>query len=652
MDSAITPQQLIAINLRYGTTAKALKPLAFADLSAKALFSSNKPLTIKEISAKVADLIGISTVSEDLIKKGLNELKNDKKAIESNNKWELKSDTRKEIEKEIKSFSDGLNKVLKNHFPQNIDEKELAAWFVDAITDFFTYNGDEWVQSICRGPQNFSKKFKTVDDLLNTSIKKHKLEAHANELKNSFNCFLGSDKTEDQHYMINVGFAMFSARLVAADVGADPIALDELKNATFLIDTNFLYALQLDTHKLALSLETLGKTLLSINTKLLFINETREEYGRVWNGKKAEVLKLFDVYPEEVIIEADDNFISTAIARGCSKKSDFERFFESIKGIPSQMTNGPEIKILEDKDIIKEVEKGKNDGKLKVAIQNWCQKLRPRWQPPKSPSALGHDAALTYVAEHERKTNSKFYILTLDRGFQACCAERAGAHELSSAIHLEGLINILAANNAGPEIDAANFAPLLANILVKQCIPPEHTYSSQDLHWLYSIQKNIAKFEPKKIKQIALEVTKARLAGKRADDDKLQRTVNRFYQEEIQDANRAVDESLERARKAEEETQNEKAKRIAAEEKVHQMENKDQLRIINKKLFLALAWRIPVVIILGVIAFILASLAFAKLEIDGLLDFVVTVGTLIVAGYGFVKSPVKKYLEAKRKIKF
>jgi len=644
----VTSQQLIATNLRYGTTAKSLKPLAFADLSAKALFLSDKSLTTKEIAKKVAELISIRSVSEDFIKKGLNELKNDSKAFDSSGKWELMQEAKKEIEQEIKSSLTGLIKILKSHFPHSIDEKILMSWFNDAITDFFAYNGDEWVQSVCKGPQNFSKKVRTTEELLDTSIEKHGLESYTKELKNSFNCFLTSDEPDDQHYMVNIGFAMFTARLVAADVGADPIALDELRNATFLVDTNFLYALQLDSYKLASSLAVLGKTLLAIGTKMVFLRETVEEYGRVWTGRKGEVLRLFDLYPEEVVIKAEDDFISSAVARGCSKRMDFETFFESIKGAPCQMVDGPKIELLEYSEVVKSVDEGKNDTKLKNTIQIWCRKFRPRWQLPKSPSALAHDAALVHVTELERKNNSKFYILTLDRGFQACCATRAGRHEISPAIHLEGLIHILAANNAGPELDATNFAPLLASILSKQCIPPEHMYSSQDLHWLYGIQKNIAKFKPEKIKEIALEVTKARLAGKKADDDKLQRTVNRFYQEEIQDTNKAIDDSVERARKAEEEAEFEKNKRVVAEEKLQKVEIKEQLRIAGKKLFCALLWRVPVILFLSFVGFRFASITFEKLQIEGYLEFLVMIGTLIMSGFGFLTSPIKKYFEVRR----
>src|SRR3989344_4041666 len=88
MSTEITPQQLIAVNLRYGTTAKSLKTLAFSDLSAKALFHSSRALSIKDVGKKVAELTGISAVSEDLIKNGLEELRTDRRVNLTNGKWE------------------------------------------------------------------------------------------------------------------------------------------------------------------------------------------------------------------------------------------------------------------------------------------------------------------------------------------------------------------------------------------------------------------------------------------------------------------------------------------------------------------------------------------------------------------------------------
>jgi len=647
MSLTISSQQLIATNLRYGSTAKSLKTLAFSDLAAKALFLSDKPLDIKEISKKVAELINVRSVSEDLIKNGLSELKNDGQITERSSKWELKKDSRNKIENEVKKNLSELDNVLNNHFPKTIDGEKLSGWFTDAITDFFVYNGDEWVQSVCKGLPKYLKNIKTTDELLDASIKKHGLSEYVNELKSSFRGFLSSDNIEDQRYLISVGFAMFSARLVAADVGADPIIIEELRNATFLVDTNFLFALQLDSHRFAASLEV-EQALIAISARLVFIRETKEEYNRVWLGKKGEILKLVDVYPNEVVADTDDDFISTAVCRGCSDRESFETFFQSISTLPPQMKKELTISLLEDEKIDEEVRKAKNDNKLKTAIQKWYLKFKPFWRQSKSKSALEHDASLIYVADFERRAGNNVYILTLDRGLQVCCAERVGNHEIPHAVHLEGLVQILATNNAGPSLDATNYAPLLANILLKRCVPPEHMYSAQDLHWLYRTQQNIAKFNPVKIKEIALEVTKARLSGKSANDDKLQRTVNRLYQEEMQNTNVVVEESVERAHRAEEEAKLEKEKRVAIEKELNQKNKNEDLRLAKGRLIKALLWRIPVVLFMSIVVYILASIVLEALQKDNVLDFVISVCTFIGFGYKLLKLPIKEFLEFKK----
>jgi len=647
----ITAQQLTAVNLRYSTTARSLKTMAFADLASKALLLLETPQTVERVSQKIAELISVRSVSYEFAERGLKELKNDRKAEVSNNKWKLCDTTCNEIKKEVSSTFMTVKGILDRHFPRNIEANKLFDWFNDAIADFFIYNGDEWVQSVCKGTQNFSKNVKTSDEILASSIRRHRLEKCTSELKNSFRGFLASNDLEDQRYLTKVGFAMFSARLVAADVGADPITLDELRSATFLLDTNFLFALQLESSRLADSLEILGRAMQAIGAKLAYLNETRDEYGRVWAGKRAEILRLLEIYPSQVVVGTDDDFISAAIARKCVNKEDFELFFQSLCDLPRQTPEGPEITLLDDEEILKETERAKDDNNLKNAIQKWCLRLRPIWhRQPKSNSALGHDASLIYVVELEKKSGNKIFILTLDRSLQACCAERGGRHEVPPAIYLEGLIQILAANNAGPDLDATNFAPLLISILHKRCVPPEHMYSTQDLHWLYGIQRNVASFKPEKIKKIALEVTKARLAGKTANDEKLQLTVNRLYQEEIQNTKRLVQESIDRARKAEEELEREKSKSIDLAKKLLDKENKEKLQKAKRKLIGVLSLRIPASIILALGAYFIVSLTLSGLQKENILNFIISFCTLVGSGYKFVKSPIKKYIEFKKSL--
>jgi len=639
----ITPKQLTAVNLRYGTTAKSLKVLAFANLSAKALFLSGKLKTTQEIAKQVAKLIDVRAVSEDLIESGLDELKDDKKVVLKNNKWTLNQKAYEEMRQEASSVTDKLDSVIDRNFPKSIEKEKLKLWFNDAIVDFFDYNGDEWVRSVCKGSKDFSKRIKTIDELLNKSIKVHSLDKQAEMLKNSFRGLLASTFQEDQIFITNTGFAMFSARLVAADIGADPITLGELRNVTFLIDTNFLLALHLDGHRLASSIEALGQALKDIGAKIQYINETREEYGRICVSKKANLLKLLEIYPARVVMDVDDELMSTALARGCKKTEDFERFFSSISELPREIPNGPSLNLLDDKNVAEEINKAKKDSTLKKEIQKWCSKSRPIWQKLKTDSALEHDAALIYVTEFEKKSGNKTFILTLDKSLQACSAERVGSHEIPLAIHLEGLIQILAANNAGPNFDATNFAPLMNSILLKRCMPSERTYNIQDLHWLYKIQKNVAEFSPEKIRRIILEVTKARLAGKTANNKQLERTVNRFYQEEMQNIDQKMEKALKRTRDAEEFAGEEKDKRLKLEHKLRKKEARD-------KLITSLIWRIPAIIIFSLIVFYIIRLILPVLPIYNLLDFFITIGILFVTGYKFLKKPIQKYCTTKKEL--
>jgi len=639
----ITAQQLTAVNLRYGTVAKSLKTLAFSDLSAKALYLLGRPTKLDELTDSVAQIIGVRSLSKDLVLNGLQELKNDRKVKAVKDLWELLEQTKKDIEKQIKYSEEGFSAVLKRNFPLDIDPIILSGWFIDAISDFFTYNGDEWVQSMCRGTKNFAKGIKTLDELLDPSIKKHKLTQHTERLKNSFSGFLSGYNKDDQIYIVNVGYAMFSARLVAADVGADPITLEELRDANFVIDTNFFYALQLEKNRLATSLEALGNALKEINAKLFFIHETEGEYKRVWAGKRSEILRLLDIYPDDVVSGAGDGFIATALARGCSNKDDFERFFDSIQQLPQEMVDGLPLTKNDNEEVDKIVQKAKQEEKLKNAIQGWCLRMRPFWhRQPKSNAALGHDASLIMTVEAERQAGNKTFILTLDRSLQACCAERAGNHNLPVAIYLEGLIQILAANNAGPNVDASNFAPLLTSILLKRCVPPEQMYSPQDLHWLYGIQKNIAKFKPEKIKQIALEVTKARLSGKIATDEVLQRTVNRLYQEEIQATSKQVEETIAREQLAEQNVSREKTLREQVESRLHIHEKEKNLRIAVFSLIKSLIWRIPVSLSIGYFGFFLASISVSQ---SNPLDIVLGLIAFLGSGYAFILKPIKDYIE-------
>lgn len=652
-NNSVISKQLTAINLKYGTTSKSLKVLSFANLVAKAIHTAEKPLILKEIIQNVAEILEIRSIDQGLIVEAIQELKDKGDIYETNKKkWNLSKGASKKITDGTKEISDLIDRVLARHFPQNIDSDKIFAWFNTAATDFFGYNGEEWVKSVCLSPTK-NPKVKTTDELLKRSIGAHSLTIHSQALIDGFQGFLGSSDKDDQRALMHFGFAMFSAKLVSADVGVDPITLDYLKDATFIIDTNFLFPLQLEASRYTNSFSALGKALKEINTKVIYINETKQEYLRVLSGKRGSVLKLVQDYPLEVTIDAKDQFVATAKKRACQKLSDFETFFDELRNLPKEIPDGPPLEFLDDNAIEQTVIKAKKDKRLKDSIQAWCIKMRPHWDKrPKSEAALNHDSSLIYVQENESKNRSKIYVLTLDRSLQVCATERVGVHSMPSVIYLEGLIQVLAANSSGPNADITNYAPLLSTILLKRCAPPEDIYTLEDLHWLYGIQKNVAKFEPEKIKRIVLAVAKARLAGKKADDRTLRRMVDRFYQEEIKEVGRTINEAEEKALQAQVEAEQERTLRKEKDEQLSVYKTKEARIRLRNSLFLQLLWRVPTTIFISVVVFYFTSLILGTKNNEAMNGFIVSnldtflaLLSLFAFGWKLLSKPISVYFE-------
>ena len=648
---SVTPSQLATINLRFGSTAQPLKLLAFSDLASKGLCALDREATINEICLEVAKIIGIKQVEEKLIGEALQSLKTDGKVKYQSNKWSLVKEAEYKIKDEVLSFEKEIKSVLERHFSDQIDLEISKKWFMEASADFFGFYGADWVKSVSRNITTSFVKSKTVEQLLVVSIKKYSLKTYQNELITGFNAFLSSDNTLDQKVIMSLGFAMFSAQLVAADVGSDPIAIDEIRDATFILDTNVLFAIQLDVHRLAKSMNALELALKEIGSKLLFLHTTEEEYKRVYVGKRGGILSLMRSFPDVIVKNAKDDFIATAKARGCETRQDFERFFEEIKNPPRKFPSGLKISKLDDSEIEDEVKKAEKDNPLKSSIQHFYTKLKPKgWHKPKTESALKHDSSLMRVAEKIKKDDKKTWVLTLDRSLQACSVKRSGVHNIPTVLFLEGLIQILAVNNAGPTHNASDFAPLLTNIILNRCNPSENTYTPQDLQWLYSIQERVVDFTPDRIKKIVDVVTMYRLAGMSADNKKLQLAVNRAYLEEKRSFEQELENATNRVRVAEKESGDAKVT-LSVTEGALKAETRVKInKSNNSRLVTSLLWRIPVALVAGKLIYSLAILSFSVLKQNELYDFVLITMTYVSSLIAFLVSPIKKYLVFRKDI--
>lgn len=640
----ISAKQLIAVNLKYSSSAKPLKTLAFAQLLLKAMYKANKPISLSGHASNIARLIGVSKISIELVKDAMEDLREEGKVDYKQNKWFLTPEGAKITSESLDTFQKQLASLVLRHFPKSINKEVLITWFMEAATNFFGYFGDEWVRAVCNKLKGQYLKHQTIEDLLIKSLKKHNLISHRQELIDGFHSFLNSDHPDDHSLLMSIGHSMFSSQLVAADIGADFLTIQEIINSKFILDTNFLIAVSIESPKVAKSLNSLGSALKRIKAKPVYLNASEEEYKRVLAGKKNQILNLVETYEVEVIFDAMDNFIQAAKKLHCRTKEDFERFFLSIRKIPKQIPNGPSINKEDDPEIEKKVIAAREDSELKSAILKFQKGMRPYWERPKSELALNHDSALLHVAEFIRSDEGNCWILSLDKTLHACDISKTGPHTMPLVITVDVLIQILALDNAGPELDASDFAPLLQSILLQRCTPPSDTYTFVDLLWLHNMNERVADFPTDEIKSFARFIAKNRLEGKNPKSRKFQLDVQRRYQEKKIELSKQLIEEKDRRKKAETKVEKENILRKERENQLISLQAAQIIEKARKKLigtivlkFIAL---IPVAI---VIIILLRLLPFNKIFGD--------VATLIGAIFTFIiwaKTPYDDFKKVKK----
>jgi hypothetical protein len=524
-------KKLITVNLRYGEVSAPLRARAFGQLIEKALFLNKEGLNFNEIKDSLAAMVGVPSVAQRTMEDAIKFLSNGSRTIEKTKqrKWRLRETRYKEIEQEIERVEDRRTRLLRRHFPSAIPEEKLRTWFEDACIAFFVEYGDLIVSLLSRGQVTMLKEHSfALDEIIRIVVEQRQLKNYEQQLLEGFEGFIKSSDRQDQEELMNIAQAMIASRFVASDVGGDPLALEEFRGATILLDTNVLFAASLEKHKLARSLEAIGKALKVIGAKLKFVYPTKEEYENTVAYQRGQIITVVENFSRNVLEGANDLFVKTALARGCVSREDFERFFEEIKLPPREFSAGVPIVLVDNQSVETLVNAGKKDEKLKAKIR---VALSPtRRNRPKGKNTVNHDAALVHIVERAREQGKNVWVLTLDTGMQELSAERAGEHGLPLWISVEALLQILAVDSQGTDIDPTDFAPFLGRILTTEHIPSIETYTIEDLCLLVEREDRITGLPDEKIKGIASKVQRAIFQGRRRNDPELTLLIQREFQ--------------------------------------------------------------------------------------------------------------------------
>jgi hypothetical protein len=638
------PRDIVTLNLKYGTGATPRKVLAFSELCAKVLFASQKSLKPEKLRNRIATALGVQRIAEPPVQQGLSLLESLGKAARRGQRWELTAPAREAIRQEIDRSHEDVSGVLRRHFPADLDQVVLTRWFKEAGASVFGQYGDEWVASVCRGTRQGALKLKPIGRLLAPATRKHKLQDQAGKLEAGFLAFLRSEDLVDQAHLMALGQAMFSARLVAADIGADPITLEEFRGATVILDTNLVFAITLEDHRVGKSVGALARALQQIQAKAVFLRPTRDEYERAVMGVRRQVLSMLDAFPLDLILDAQSDVVSTARSRGCKSREDYERFFDALGQFPTTVASGTPLSLLEDQEVARSIGAGEVDIRLKQRIRGLAAQLRPDWRRrEKRESSLQHDASLIHVTEDERSRQSKCWVLSLDRSLQACAVERAGPHAMPTVLSVDALVEILAVEGAGPTVNPTDFAPLLARIIVNECAPPPSTYTIEDLQWLYTINEGVAELPATDAKDIVAIVAKARVEGAKVTDTQLQLRVNRALQVKREATEQRLRDAQARAQGAEQEVAEERRSRRALEEELVGHKTKEFRKQALIQLLRRLSWRVPGAVLCGITVWIIAQWLVSGIAIKQAIVNLSGFLGLAVGTWRFIWAPVRQY---------
>lgn len=641
--SDININEIVSANLKYGGRAIPLKNLAFAQLCAKVLFIENRELTEKDIASGISKLIRTKKISVELVRTSLHDFSDIFGLDKKSKKWFLKDSEKEEISKRLISNNLEKEKILKKHFTNEININILQKWFCEAVSVFFGVYGDELVKSTCKSIKPNFTRIKTLQEILEDTIKKHKLTSHKDDLIEGFIDFVSSDNADDLSLLASLIQSMFFARLVASEVSADPLTVNELRSSKIIIDTNVFFALALETHRISGSLSSFGDVLSKLDCNSIYLRSTKEEYDRVVDGRKKQILSLLNKFDLDVVLNLNDDFIKTAKARGCATEEDFEIFFENIKKMPDSFSTNQAIMIEEYKELNEVISNAAEDDKLKEKLQKFYKDTKPYWFRPKSKSALNHDVALFYSVDFFRNENTTTYVLTLDKSLQVYSGSILSNNTLPKALSLDALIQLLSIDFYSEDYDAINYAPLLANILLSQFNPPKNIYTMEDLNWLHKINENVAKLPSAKVKEIVNIIAKERMAGRSIKDSQLQLKISRICEKEERTIKQEIEAEKIKRVDVESIYQKEREMRVIREEQLIEEKSKNLKRKNIKEFIYQILYRVFLsFIVWGVLSFLTQDYDD---KISTSISFILFVASM------FYDNPIKQYKEKIRNVK-
>lgn len=557
---------LQTIYLRVDSASKSLTKRALAQFILKVIYSFNNPPRKDEITGELNSILK-ATIGKDKIEPAFELLLSEGKVSEQHGKYIISPAKREKIDIAVTEFENRQQRIIERYFsPIDTSKNHIAQWFEEVTIEFFNEYSSEWISDLCLTTNGVLKtKHQGIQVILDlvTEANKNVLAKDREWLKSQYLKFLQSNDTDVASILWAYGTSRFSSTLIVANTSADPITIDEFTDAKCILDTNVLMYLDLEKGRFAESFKSMETIFINLNISPVFFFITRDEFTRTMDHKKKDIIRIIENFSPAVVAATSDPFLQTALHRECKTTEDFEQFFNQLMDVPELFSELLEIKMHDHLELNDAILKGQKDEKLKERINKVYKR---KWHMNKRKNALLHDAGLFSGAESVRK-EGKCFILSRDSSINEVALENPAKNEMPIAIGLNTLINLLAIDNGGTDIDPTNCAPLFASIIKLALIPERDVFKPEDLSRMLDIEMQIGNLPSKEVVDIAKEFHHNTVTGVSEEDTALQ--VNRRFQK----AKLELQSDLDKSQK---ETMFEKGEKEKFVSRSHKME--EQLR--------------------------------------------------------------------------
>ena len=521
---------LKSLHLRLDSTSKSLTKNAISQLIIKVLFNNENPISFKEIENGLKEVLKTS-IDSKRIEGGVNKLLEQKEVQLNNKLYTLSRSRRRRLDKNYVESKNRLIRIVESHFtPYHSDESSVLDWFSDATIEFFKNYSLEWVSDLCH---KNSKRVQGKTDDIFSHIKRRtnsNKSLDKKDHKTLVDCFVDcltniKDPDLDAH-LWEYGTSAFAANLLQSSIGTDPISISAFKNSKCVLDTNVLMNIGLEASEYNKALKKLDVIFQQLNVTPGFFHITEQEYINTVSKINEEILKNVSRFDYSVIKETDDHFIQSAIKRGCRNDEDFETFCHELSYVPKYIDSKQKIEYFnDDPNLDIAIERAVKDEKKRIELNEIYKEARGK---NKKDVNLFHDVGIIAGAEFYRQSE-KAFILSQETSINRYSHSKPLIENLPLAIRLETIINMLAIDNGGTDVDPTDFSNLFADMIRFNLQPDKSTFKIADLSKILDTELQIEQLPAEEIVKIANTLHGNIARG--LNEEEINLEVNRLFQD-------------------------------------------------------------------------------------------------------------------------